>query len=150
MDKRILKQYRHIDAEIKDIRYRINSAQSEINSLGIVSDCVKGTRRDGTYGNIPITGYPRPEYDRKKDALDRSIALLQEKEAELAQMMEQAEKYIESVPKSDLRTMFRLYYIDGLTWVQVAHRMNELFGKRRMKFTEDGCRMRNKRFFEEN
>lgn len=150
MDKRILKQYRNIDAEIKDIQSRIKSTQRKINNLGIVSDCVKGTRLDGTYGNIPITGYPRPEYDRKKEALGKNIALLEKKEAELAQMMEQAEKYIESIHQSELRTMFRLYYIDGLTWVQVAHRMNELFGKRSMKFTEDGCRMRNKRFFEEN
>ena len=53
-----------------------------------------------------------------------------------------------SIQKSELRIMFRLYYIDGLTWVQVAHRMNRMFPKRRIKFTDDNCWRRNQRFFE--
>ena len=73
-----------------------------------------------------------------------------EKEAELLELTNQAEEYIASIEKSELRIMFRLYYIDGLTWVQVAHRMNRMFPKRRKAYTEDSCRMRNTRFFEEN
>lgn len=150
MDRKILNEYRNIEVEIKDIKRRIQGIQKEINNLGIVSDSVKGTRMDGTYGSIRITGYPKHEYFRKKEALNINIALLETKETELLELAVKVERYIESLPKSELRTMFRLYYIDGLTWVQVAHRMNELFGKRSMKFTEDGCRMRNKRFFEEH
>lgn len=150
MNKEILKQYRFIDAEVKDIKKRIKSMQKELNNLDIVSDSVKGTRLDGTYGSIRITGFPKHEYFRKNDALHKSMELLDVKEAALLELMEQTEAYIESIPKSEIRTMFRLYYMDGLTWVQVAHKMNELFGKRHVKFTEDGCRMRNKRFFEEN
>lgn len=148
MNKEILKQYRDMAVEIKDIKRRIHDLWRQVDSLGVVSDSVKGTRLDGTYGSIRITGFPEHEYFRKKEALDKSITLLKTKETELLELAVKAERYIESLPKSELRTMFRLYYIDGLTWVQVSHRMNELFGKRHVRFTEDGCRMRNKRFFE--
>lgn len=148
--KEILIQYSDMAEEVKDIRKRIQKLQKEIAGLGIVSDSVKGTRTDGTYGSIKITGYPTPRYMKKKAALEKNKELLERKETKLLELMTQAEAYIESIPKSELRTMFRLYYMDGLTWLQVACRMNEVFSKRRAKFTEDSCRMRNKRFFEEN
>ena len=135
--------------EIKDIRRRIQKLEKEINNLSVVSDSVKGTRPDGTYGSIRITGYPAPEYYRKAAAVEKYKKKLEAKDAELLELTTQAEEYIESIDSSELRIMMRLYYIDGMTWVQVAHRMNQTFPKRRRKFTEDGCRMRNKRFFEE-
>jgi len=150
MVKKVLVQYRDMAEEVKDIQRRIQKLQREIDGLGIVSDSVKGTRQDGTYGSIRITGYPAREYQRKRADLNKNKALLERKEAELLGVMVQAEEYIGSIQKSELRTMFRLYYIDGLTWIQVSHRMNDMFPKRKIPYTEDGCRKRNKRFFEEN
>ncbi|MDR3757062.1 hypothetical protein [Enterocloster sp.] len=148
MDKEVLIQHCEMKAEIKDIRSRKEKLEKEIGRLGIVSDTVKGTRLDGTYGSIKITGYPRPEYYRKRAAIERHKKLLEEKEAELLELTAQAEEYIEGISKSELRTMFRLYYIDGLPWWKVAQAMNRLFPKRRVKFTEDSCKKRNQRFFE--
>lgn len=150
MDKKVLVQYSDIAEEVKDIRRRVQKLQREIDNLEIVSDSVKGTRQDGTYGSIRITGYPAREYQRKRAALSKNKDLLEKKEKELLELMVQAEEYIGSIQKSELRTMFRLYYIDGLTWIQVAHRMNNMFPKREIPYTEDGCRMRNNRFFREN
>ena len=150
MDKEILVQYAEMKEEIKDLRGRIRKLENEIEKLCIVSDSVKGTRKDGTYGSIRITGYPMPEYYRKKVAIEKYKALLERKEVELLELTTQAEEYIGSIDKPDLRMMFRMYYIDGMTWIQVAHRMNQAFPKRRRKYSEDGCRMRNSRFFEEN
>lgn len=149
MDKSILVQYCEMKEEIKDLRRRISNLEKSISNLRIVSDSVKGTRQDGTYGSIRITGYPTPEYYRKKEALDKQLALLTIKEAELLELMNQAEEYIEDIDKSEVRTMFRLYYIDGLTWVQVAHHMNRMFPKRRIKYTDDNCWRRNQRYFED-
>lgn len=149
MDKEILIQYCEMKEEIKDIRRRKEKIEKQIRNLEIVSDTVKGTRADGTYGNIRITGYPTPEYNRKASAVDRYKFLLGQKEAEFLEFTCQVETYIESISKSEVRTMLRLYYIDGLPWWKVAQAMNRMYPKRRMKFTEDGCRMRNKRFFEE-
>lgn len=79
MDKEVLIQHCEMKAEIKDIRSRKEKLEKEIGRLGIVSDTVKGTRLDGTYGSIKITGYPRPEYYRKRAAIERHKKLLEEK-----------------------------------------------------------------------
>ena len=149
MDKEILVQYCEMREEIKDIRRRKEKLEKEIKGLGIVSDSAKGTRSDGTYGSIKITGYPTPEYYRKKAAIEKLQKMLGTKEAELFELTVQAEEYIETIPRSEVWTMFRLYYIDGLPWWKVAPAMNRMFPKRRVKFTEDRCRMRNNKFFGE-
>ena len=148
MNQSILAQYCSMKKEIKDLRTRIKKLDKFLENPPIVSDTVKGTRRDGTIGPIKITGIPEPMYERKQRLRDRYLRLLEEKEAELLELACQAEEYIQSIPKSELRIMFRLYYIDGLTWVQVAHRMNSMFPNRRIKYTEDNSWRRNQRFFE--
>jgi hypothetical protein len=50
--------------EIKDIRRRKEKLEKEIKNISIVSDSVKGTRKDGTYGSIKITEYLTPVYYR--------------------------------------------------------------------------------------
>lgn len=148
MDKTILVQYCDMKEEIKDLRKRIQKLDKFLEHPPIVADIVKGTRRDGTIGTIKITGIPDPAYTRKQKIREKYQQLLERKEAELLELTCQTEEYIQSIPKSELRIMFRLYYIDGLTWVQMAHRMNGMFPKRRIKYTEDNCWRRNQRFFE--
>ena len=149
MDKEVLIQYCEMKEEIRDIRKRIKELDKFLSEPHQVSDTVKGTRRDGTIGSIKVTGYPVPEYYRKQALRERYKKLLEQKETELLELTCQAEKFIEAIPKSEVRIMFRLYYLDGLPWWKVAQAMNRMFPKRRVKFTEDGCRMRNNRFFEE-
>ncbi len=150
MDKEILVQYCDMIAEIKDIRRRIRELDRFLEKPTIVADTVKGSRKDLTIGPIKITGISDPEYRRKQAARDRYKKLLEAKEAELLELTCQAEEYIESIPKAEVRMMFRLYYIDGLPWWKVAQDMNRAYPKRKKPFTEDSCRMRNNRFFEEN
>lgn len=148
MDKAILVQYCEMKEEIRDLRERIRKLDKFLENPPIVADVVKGTRKDGTIGPIKITGIPGPKYDQSQKLRKRYRRLLEKKEAELLELTCQVEEYIQSIPKSELRIMFRLYYIDGLTWVQVAHRMNAMFPKRRIKYTEDNCWRKNQRFFE--
>lgn len=150
MDKSILVQYCDMKEEIKDLRRRIQKLDDFLSKPHQVSDTVKGTRRDGTIGSIKVTGYPVPEHYRKVALRERLKSLLEAKEAELLELTCQAEEYIESIPKAELRIMFRLYYIDGLVWDQVAIRMNRAFPKKKISYTPDSCRMRNNRFFEKN
>ena len=114
-----------------------------------MADTVKGSRADLTIGPIKVNGFPDPMLYRKKRAAERYRKLLTAKEAELLELTTKAGEYIEAIKKPDLRIMFRFYYLEGLTWIQVAYRLNRMFPKRRVKYTEDGCRMRNSRFFEE-
>ena len=147
MDKTILIQYADMQQEVKDLRQRIIALEKKLDKLEVVSDTVKGTRSDGTYGPIKITGYPLPEYYEKSSKLKKALGKLQWKELELLDLMSQAEEYIQSIPNSELRIMFRLYYIDGYSWVKVANAMNSMFPNRKVKYTDENCRKRNERFF---
>ena len=148
MDKAILVQYCEMKEEIKDLRRRIQKLDRFLENPPLVADVVKGTRRDGTIGPIKITGIPEPEYIRKQGIRERYRKLLEAKEAELLELTCQAEECIGSIPKSELRTMFRLYFIDGYYYAGVAMRMNSMFPKRR--YTEESVRKKITRFFEEN
>lgn len=148
-DKEVLIQYCGMREEIQDLRKRIKIKDKFLLEPHMVSDTVKGTKRDGRIGSIKITGYPVPEYYQKLALRERYGKLLEQKEAELLELTCLVEEYIEGIPKSELRIMFRLYYIDGQPWWKVAQSMNRMFPKRRVKFTKDSCRMRNNRFFQE-
>ena len=71
MTKEILIQYSDVAEEVKDIRKRIEKIKKEIYDIDVVSDSVKGTRSNGTYGSIKITGYPTPRWVKKIAALDK-------------------------------------------------------------------------------
>ena len=81
---------------------------------------VRGTRKDGTIGPIKITGFPVPEYEAVEAMLKKRIAKLGILEDELQEAVSAVDDYIAAIPKSDLRQMFRLYYLDDLTWAQVG------------------------------
>lgn len=150
MDKEVLMQYCELQEEIKDLRKRIRKLDKFLENPRIVADTVRGTRKDGTIGPIKIQGIPLPEYGKKELLRERYKELLERKETELLELTCRAEEYIESIEKADIRILFRLYYLDGYPWVNVAEIMNRMFPKKKVPYTEDSCRMRNNRFFEKN
>ena len=151
MDKNVLIQYVEMKEEIKDLRRRIHENERELAKLEnmIVTDSVtRGKRGKKPLGTVKITGRPTAAITMKQSLLKKRNKKLEILEMELLELTNQAEEYIETIPKSELRIIFRLYYIDDLTWYQVALRMNQKFPKRRIKYTEDNCRMRHNRFLE--
>lgn len=151
MDKNVLIQYTDIIEEVKDIRKRILQTEKQIARIeeeGTVKDTVSGGM--GGMQHFVVEGMPVPELQRKKILLNKRKAMLIEKENELLELTNQAEEYINSIEKSELRMIFRLYYIDGMTWVQVAHKMNQLHPNRRVAYNEKNLQKRNERFFAEN
>lgn len=151
MEKSILIEYCDVKEEIKDLRKRIADDRRELDRLNnlIVTDSVScGKKGNKPLRTVKIQGRPNMYIVRKQNALEKKLARLTQLEIDLLELQNKAEEYIESIDKSELRIMFRLYYIDDLTWVQVAHRMNQMFPRKKVKYTEDSCRMRNKRFFE--
>ena len=151
--KDILNQYCELREEIKDLRKRISRDELRLRKIeeqGVVSDSVTGTRKDGTIGSIKITGFPIPEYSTVKAMLKKRIAKLQIMEDELHEAMSAVDDFINAIPKSDLRQMFRFYYIDDMTWRRVATNMNKRFPNRRISYTEESCRKRHDRFLEKN
>ena len=153
MDKDILSQYIELKEEIKSLHDRIDRDERRLKKIdreGIVSDTVKGTRRDGTFGPIKITGYPVPEYDQVKNMIKRRVKKLHILEDDLQAAVNEVDDFIMKIPKSDLRQMFRLRYLEDMTWAAVAINMNRRFPKRRIRYTEDSCRIRHDRYLEKN
>ena len=148
MDKEILVQLCDIQAEIKDLQKRIQSLERFLRDPPVVGDVVEGTRRAGTIGPIKIYGIPEPKYNQKKKLCKRYKYIMERKEEELLELTCQAEEYIQTIPKSELRIMFRLYFIDGYHYAGVAMRMNSMFPRRR--YTEDSVKKRILRFFEKS
>lgn len=148
-----LSQYCELREEIKDLNRKIEADQRRLEKIeqeGMVSDSVKGTRADGTIGSIRITGFPVPEYDKVKSMIEKRLAKLQIMEDELQEALNATDDFINKIPKSDLRMIFRFYYVDDMTWAKVALNMNSRFPKRRIKYTEDNCRKRHDRYLEKN
>ncbi len=151
MDKNILVQYCELKEELKDLRERIDTDQHRLERIreeGMVSDTVKGTRKDGTFGTIKITGYPVPEYETVESMLRKRVAKLHIMEEELHEALNAVDDFINAIPKSDLRMIFRLYYLDDMTWEFVAMKMNYRFPNKKIPYTKDNCRMRHNRYLE--
>ncbi len=150
LDKEILVQYCEMKEEIKDLRERIKRLDKYLEHPTIVADTVTGSRKDLTIGPIKIDGIPDPVYWRKQSARERYKKILELKEAELLELTVQAEEYIDSIPKAELRIMMRMFCIDGLTYVDIAGNMNRAFPGRKIKYTDENVRKRIQRFFEKN
>lgn len=151
MEKSLLSEYANMREEIKDLRRRIAEDQKRIDRLQhlIVSDSVTcGKKGKKPIRTVKIKGFPQKEINRRIALMKKRQAKLQMLETDLIEKQIQVEEYIQTIQKSELRTMFRLYYIDNLTWYQVALKMNQMFPKRRIKYTEDSCRKRHDRFLE--
>jgi hypothetical protein len=151
MDKTALEQYIELREEIRDLHDRIDRDErrlARIKKEGMVSDTVKGTRKDGTIGPIKITGYPTPETWQVESMIRKRVAKLCVLEEDLQAAVNAVDDFIEHIPNSEIRIMLRLYYLDDLTWSQVAIRMNYRFPRRRIKYTEDSCRKRHDRYLE--
>lgn len=151
MDKNVLIEYADMKMEIKDLRRRIEDKQNRIDKLHtkVMSDTVTmGKKGRKSLGTVKVTGIPDGIITRMETALEKNQKLLELREVELLELQNDVEEYIETIQKSELRIMFRLYYIDDLTWYRVALQMNQKFPKRRIKYTEDNCRMRHNRFLE--
>ncbi len=124
MTKDILAQYCDLREEIKDLRRRIINKQRELDKMeeeGAVTDSVKGGL--GGEQHYKITGFPYPEYSRKKTALYLYKAQLENAELELLELTNEVEDYIQSIDDSRMRRIIRYRFIDDLRWYQVAQRM---------------------------
>lgn len=153
MDKRDLIEYSNRQVEIGQLRKQIEQNERELiklNKMIVVDSVACGKKGNKPIRTVKVEGQPTMYIERKRRAIEKRTKKLELMEEELLELQTKAEEYIDSIEKSELRTMFRLYYIDGLSWIQVAHRMNNMFCRKKKKYTEASCRMKNNRFFKEN
>lgn len=151
MDKSILSEYADMKEEIKDLRRRISEDQKRIDQLKrtIVSDSVTcGKKGKKPIRTVKIKGFPQVEINRRIALMKKQQAKLQMLETDLIEKQLQVEEYIQTIQKSELRIMFRLYFIDDLSYPKVAMRMNQIYPKRKIKYTDENVKKRIQRYFE--
>lgn len=119
-----LKKYRDICAEIEEI-------QQELDSKHYVADTVSVcTPPSYTAHSKHIEGY-LPN--------GNTLSLLT-RLSDLRTQKRTCEEYIDSIKDWQTKKMFELKFIEGYSWVQVAHKVR---GN-----TADSCRMKVKRFLQ--
>lgn len=148
----ILTQYADAMARVKYLRTAINRLEDKLCKLegtdyGIASDVVTRGKKGGkSLGTVKITGFRQQEYDKTAKSLYERKILLKHHEEKLLELINRTEEFIEGIEDIELRNICSLYYIEDMTWVQVAHRMNELYGKE--NYTDNSCRCKHDRFLE--
>lgn len=125
ISKEILIQYCDLKEEIREIRKRIIKVQKQLDKMEddgySVSDSVKGGA--GGKQNYKITGFPYPEYSRKKTLLSLRKAKLDDMEIELLEKTRQVEEYISGVDDSKMRRMLSMRFVDNLSFEQIGLQM---------------------------
>ncbi len=127
MDKSTLEEYIALLSEMEDLEQRIWETEYKSRELlrTIVSDTVEGTREDGTYGPIKIKGVPVPAYEEELQRLRSQKARYEHLKREIRAQKDFIEDFILRVPKSQIRTILRLRYLDGKTWEQVSRKFGQ-------------------------
>lgn len=109
MTKEQLRKYGQLKKERDDIAERL--ARLEAEEPAPRTSRLDGMPRGGSGENYVL--------EAKMDREDELRQLYEEKKAQLNTQLLQIEKAIESLEPTE-RTILRLYYIDGLTWEEVA------------------------------
>ncbi len=99
---------------------------------------------------VKISGTPYPEINRVVEELRKQDFILAREEQGLLEDTTRVEEYISGIADAEIRNLLTLYYVEDLNWVQVAHRMNYLYPKRKGSYTESSCRQKHDRFLEKN
>ncbi len=118
--KELLENYRKMKREIPMLEEEIRNMREGDNGLNnsTVFDYRTGDKRP-----LSVIGFDWPLYEYRKNRLAK-------KKEKLAAV----EMWIESIPDDQTRFVFRLYYIEGLTWKAIA-------GKMGFRATEDYLRI---------
>lgn len=114
MEREQLERYLSQKEEIRELRYKLEH-------LG---------EGDSLIGNSTIfdytTGFPRPQavvghdHEREQRLRERYKTRLEKLEADC----EETEQWIENIPDSQMRRIFRMYYLDGETQQKIGERLH--------------------------
>lgn len=130
-----LEEVFHIRKEIQDLEERTDRIEKQST---MVADAVqKGHKQRAIIYGVDVKRAYKLQCNYEK--LKKFKIQLVDKEKEI-------EEYIEQIPFSEIRQIFRYRYLDGLNWIQVAHRMNRNYNNK--KYSEDSVRCKHDRYLE--
>lgn len=137
MTKEQLEEVFHIEKEIRDLEKRITIVDKQ-------SDMASDVVQNGYKGHAVIYGVDV----KRAYKLQYMYEKLKKFKIKLVDKKQEIENYIETVPFSEIRQIFRYRYLDNKNWVQIAHEMNRTYkGK---DYTEGSVRLKHDRYLEKN
>lgn len=114
MTRERLEGYRSCRDEIQELQYKLDHLGEGDSMIG--NDVIMDYR-DGFPRPQSVVGYDYDKYERLRKAYESRIAKLQ---AECAEV----ELWIEAIPDSLTRRIFRMYYIDGMRQSHIAKKVH--------------------------
>lgn len=137
-----LKEYGAMLDERENLRRRIARDERKLIELegSIVSDSVKGTRSDGTYGSIRVSGLPDRDIEIVRERLRARKKRYTELLEKLDEGIDEVEEFISGLDSSMIRMILRMRYVDRETWEKIS---------RRFEKSPDWSKVKIYRFFKE-
>lgn len=137
MTKEELEEIFFIEKEIKDIEDRIRRNEKQSSD---VSDVVQnGYKRHAFIYGIDV---------KRAYKLQNMYEKLKKFKIELVDKKQEIIDYIQKVSFSEIRQILTYKYIDGDSWIKIAHKMNSIYNTDR--YNEDNIRKKIDRFLEKN
>lgn len=137
MTKEKLKQYNDLKIEIVKLEKRIDRLKKQSE---IVSDVVQ----NGHKRHAVIRGYDC----NRAYKLDLTIQKLEELKVRVEKERDEIIDFINNIPKSELREIFSLRFIEGKNWVQVGLILNQIYSTD--KYNEENLRKRSYRYLKKS
>lgn len=116
LTKERLEQYRDICKEIEEIKADI--AKREL----LVTDTVIGSAPDYPYTTHPISVQGLADYHSRRIFVTQ---MLKDQITKLEAERTEIEHFLNDIQDSELRRIYRMRYVKGLTWQQVAFRIGK-------------------------
>ncbi len=114
MTKEFLEEYKSKKAEIAELQYKLLHIND--GDIMMCNDTILNYRK----------GYPVPEavFGVDWDKLHRTEKRYEKRIEVLTKECAEVEEFIESIPDSLLRRIFRMYYVDGMTQKAISNIMH--------------------------
>lgn len=114
MDREQLERYMSQKEEIRELRYKLMHLGDGDSLIG------NSTIFDYSYG------FPRPQavighdYEKGRRLRERYMTRLEKLKVDC----EETEQWVEAIPDSQMRRIFRMYYLDGETQKKIGERLH--------------------------
>ena len=125
ISKSVLKEYRYIKKEHIDLERRIKQLEhklDELSSVGTVIDSVSGGY--GGTQRFKIEGFPDRDYSKTKSRLLLQKSRHEKNMSRIEEIETDVWSFIDSIPDSRARTIFRMYFEDGKSQQQISMKMH--------------------------
>ncbi|KJJ66689.1 DUF1492 domain-containing protein [Clostridium sp. FS41] len=107
--KNMLNNYRHLKREIPILELELENMKKGDNGF---NNSTVFDYRDGFPRPQSVVGFDWPLYEHRKKVLDEKKA-----------RVDAVKRWINSIDDGQTRCVFRMFYMDGMSWLQIADKL---------------------------